>query len=98
VTYANKQRRVDALKECIDKEGTKADGGTYKIWTKTVPVSKLGEVRLVITKKVTDESEENPVKYLPTNKIDSPSAHIILELFVQMARRDIIRGLERGFG
>ena len=71
VTYANKEMRVDALEEReIDEE-------TYKIWTKTLPVSKLGEVRLVIAEKVTDEDEKNPVRYLATSKIDAPSAHII---------------------
>ena len=71
VTYANKEMRVDALEEReIDEE-------TYKIWTKTLPVSKLGEVRLVIAEKVTDRDEKNPVRYLATSKIDAPSAHII---------------------
>jgi len=77
VTYANREMRVDALEERIDKEEREIDEETYKIWTKTLPVSKLGEVRLVIAEKVTDEDKENPVKYLATSKIDAPSAHII---------------------
>ncbi|WP_302080167.1 IS701-like element ISHwa4 family transposase [Salinibaculum rarum] len=97
VTYANKERRVDALEECIDKEEREVDGETYKIWTKTVPISKLGEVRLVITEKVTDEDDENPVKYLATNKIDAPSAHIIrsysyrwrVETFFEDSKEDL---------
>jgi hypothetical protein len=62
--------------ERIDKEEREINEETYKIWTKTLPVSKLGEVRLVIAEKVTDD-EENPVRYLATSKIDAPSAHII---------------------
>ncbi len=77
VTYANKEMRVDALEERIDKEEREIDEETYKIWTKTLPVSKLGVVRLVIAEKVTDGDEKNPVKYIATNKIDAPSAHII---------------------
>ena len=77
VTYANKEMRVDALEERIDKEERKIDEETYKIWTKTLLVSKLGDVRLVIAEKVTDEDKENSVKYLATSKIDAPSAHII---------------------
>ena len=64
-------------KERIDTEEREIDEETHKIWTKTLPVSKLGEVRLVIAEKVTDEDKENPVKYLATSKIDAPSTHII---------------------
>jgi len=73
----NKEMRVDALEERIDTEEREIDDEIYNIWTKTLPVSKLGDVRLVIAEKETDEDEENPVKYLVTNKIDAPSAHII---------------------
>ena len=77
VTYANEEIRVDALEERIDKEEREIDDEIYKIWTKKLLVSKLGEVRLVITEKVTDDDDEgNPVKYLATNKIDAPSSHI----------------------
>jgi hypothetical protein len=37
------------------------------------PVSQLGDVKLVIAKKETDEDEENPIKYLATNKVDAPT-------------------------
>jgi SRSO17 transposase len=97
VTYANEELRVDALEEHINKEEREIDGKTYKIWTKTLPVSKLGEVRLVIAEKVTDEDEENPVKYLATNKIDAPSSHIIrsysyrwrIETFFEDSKQDL---------
>lgn len=77
VTYDGEEKRVDALAESIDTEEREIDDEVYNIWTKTLPVSKLGEVRLAITEKEVDEDEENPVKYLATNKIDAPSAHII---------------------
>jgi SRSO17 transposase len=97
VTYANQEMRVDALEERIDKEEREIDEETYKIWTKTLPVSKLGEIRLVIAEKVTDEDEDNPVKYLATNKIDAPSAHIIrsysyrwrIETFFEDSKQDL---------
>ena len=98
VTYANKEMRVDALEERIDKEEREIDDETYKIWTKKLPVSKLGEVRLVIAEKITeDEDEDNPVKYLATNKIDAPSSHIIrtysyrwrIETFFEDSKQDL---------
>ena len=60
-------------------------------------MSKLGEVRLVIAEKVTDDDEENPVKYLATSKIDAPSAHIIrsysyrwrIETFFEDSKQDL---------
>ena len=77
VTFDDEEKRVDALAESIDTEEREIDDEVYNIWTKTLPVSKLGEVRLVITEKEVDEDEENPIKYLATNKVDAPSAHII---------------------
>lgn len=34
-------------------------------------------MKLVIVEKETAEDEENPVKYLTTNKIDTPTEHVI---------------------
>jgi len=97
VTYDGEEKRVDALEEGIDTEEREIDDETYNIWTKTLPVSKLGEVRLVIAEKEVDEDEENPVKYLATNKIDAPSAHIIrsyskrwrIETFFEDSKEDL---------
>mgnify|MGYP000326559606 FL=1 len=98
VTYANKEMRVDALEERIDKKEREIDDETYKIWTKKLSVSKVGEIRLVIAEKVTDdEDEDNPVKYLATNKIDAPSSHIIrtysyrwrIETFFEDSKQDL---------
>ena len=97
VTYDGKEKRVDALEESIDTEEREIDDEVYNIWTKTLPVSKLGEVRLVIAEKEVDEDEENPVKYLATNKIDAPSAHIIrsyskrwrIETFFEDSKEDL---------
>lgn len=97
VTFDNEEMRVDALEERIDKVEREIDEETYKIWTKTLPVSKLGEVRLVIAEKVTDDDEDNPVKYLATNKIDAPSSHIIrsysyrwrIETFFEDSKQDL---------
>ena len=97
VEFENEEIRVDALEERIDTTEREIDDETYNIWTKTLPVSKLGDVRLVIAEKETDEDEENPVKYLATNKIDAPSAHIIrsyshrwrIETFFENSKEDL---------
>jgi hypothetical protein len=97
VTYDNEEMRVDVLEERIDKVTREIDEETYKIWTKTLPVSKLGEIRLVIAEKVTDDDKDNPVKYLASNKIDAPSSHIIrsysyrwrIETFFEDSKQDL---------
>jgi hypothetical protein len=78
VTYSGEKIRVDALEDRIDKTDRVIDDEMYQIWTQKRHISKLGEVKLLIAEKVTDdESEANPVKYLATNKIDAPSEHVI---------------------
>jgi len=98
VTYGGEEIRVDALEERIDKVEREIDDETYKIWTQKRPVSKLGEVRLLIAEKVTDDEDEaNPVKYLATNKIDAPSEHVIrtysyrwrIETFFEDSKQDL---------
>jgi len=72
---------------------------TYRIWTRKLPISQLGERRLIIAEKVTDDGE-NPVKYLVTNKIDAPTEHLIrsfsmrwrIETFFEDSKQDL------GFG
>ena len=78
VTYDQEEMRVDALAERIDTTEREVDDNLYHIWTKKLPVSELGGVKLIIAEKEADkDDEENPVKYLATNKIDAPTAHII---------------------
>ncbi len=101
VTYGGEEIRVDALEERIDKTEREIDDETYKIWTQKRSISKLGEVRLLIAEKVTDEEdEENPVRYFASNKIDAPSEHLIrsysfrwpVEVFFEDSKQDL------GFG
>jgi len=101
VTYGGEEIHVDALDERIDKVEREIDDETYKIWTQKRSVSELGEIRLLITEKVTDEEdEENPVKYFASNKIDAPSEHLIrsylfrwpVEVFFEDSKQDL------GFG
>jgi len=100
VEYAGKEWRIDELHEEVDLYDREIDGQLYRLWTKKLPVSKLGEKRVIIAEKVTDDEEENPVKYLVTNKIDAPSAHIIrsygyrwrIETFFEDSKQDL------GFG
>lgn len=98
MTYDNEEMRVDALEDRIDTTEREIDDETYNIWTKKLPVSKLGEIRLLIAEKVTDdEEEENPVKYLATNKIAAPSTHLIrtysyrwrVESFFEDSKQDL---------
>ena len=64
--------RVDALAERIDTIEREVDDDLYHIWTKKLPVSELGDVKLIIAEKETDdEDKDNPVKYLATNKVDA---------------------------
>jgi SRSO17 transposase len=98
VTYAGEEIRVDALAERINTTERDIDDETYHIWTKKLPVSQLGDVKLVIAEKETDEDdEENPIKYLVTNKIDAPTEHVIrsyamrwrIETFFEDSKQDL---------
>jgi hypothetical protein len=97
VTYDGEEMRVDALAERIDTTERDIEDETYHIWTKTLRVSQLGDVKLVIAEKETDEDEDNPVKYLVTNKIDAPTEHLIrsyskrwrIETFFEDSKQDL---------
>jgi SRSO17 transposase len=97
VTYGGEELRVDALEERIDTVEHDVDDETYHIWTKKLPVFQLGDGKLVIAGKETDEDEENPVKYLATNKIDAPTEHVIrsygirwrIETFFEDSKQDL---------
>ena len=99
VEFANEELRVDELHEQVDLTEREIDDVTYHIWTRKLPISQLGERRLIIAEKVTDDGE-NPVKYLVTNKIDAPTEHIIrsfsmrwrIETFFEDSKQDL------GFG
>ncbi len=78
VTYTGEQMRVDALAELIDTVERDIEHDTDHIWTRKLFISKPGDAKLVIAEKGTnEEDEDNPVKYLVTNKIDAPTAHVI---------------------
>ncbi len=98
VEYGGEMIRVDALAERIDTTEREVDGETYNIWTKKLNVSKLGEKKILISEKVTDdEDEENPVKYLVMNKIDAPTTQLIRVLDA-LAHRDVLQGQQAGPG
>jgi SRSO17 transposase len=100
VTYDQEEMRVDALAERIDTTERKINGDTYNIWTKKLHVSKLGDVKSVIAEKETEEAEDNPVRYLVSNKVDAPTEHVIrsyskrwrIETFFEDSKQDL------GFG
>ncbi len=86
VMYGGERIRVDALAERIDTVPRTIDGETYHIWTQKRDVSRLGEVKLLITtKEPSDEDDEVSVKYIVSNKIDA------------MARGDVLQGHQAGY-
>ena len=97
VEYGGERIRVDALAERIDTTEREVDGETYKIWTKTLHVSKLGEKKVLITEKVTKD-EENPVKYPATNKIDAPTTHLIRTYSMRWRIKTFFRDSKQDLG
>jgi SRSO17 transposase len=86
VMYGGERIRVDALGQRIDTVPRTIDGETYHIWTQKRDVSRLGEVKLLITKKESSKEDEEPsVKYIVSNKIDAPASHLI-ELYAMRWR------------
>ena len=103
VTYGGERIRVDALAERVDTVPRTIDGDTCHIWTQKREVGRLGEVKLLITKKEPsgdDEDDEPSVKYIVSNKIDAPASHLIklyamrwrIETFFRDTKQDL------GFG
>ena len=85
VTYAGERIRVDALAQRIRKVKRTIGEETYHIWTQKRDVARLGEVKLLITEKESDDSSEDgededepSVKYIVSNKIDAKASHLIL--------------------
>ncbi|SFP95476.1 hypothetical protein SAMN05216277_11310 [Halolamina pelagica] len=70
VTYAGDVIRINALAERIDTTERDIEDDTYHIWTKKLPVSQLGDVKLAIAEKETDDCplrehiDENEHKWL----------------------------------
>jgi SRSO17 transposase len=98
VTYAGEELRVDALAERIDTVERDVDEETYHIRTKKLPISQLGDGRLVIAEKKTDEDEENPVKHLATNKIDAPTEHVIRSYGMRWRIETFFEDSKQGLG
>ena len=101
VMYGGERIRVDALAERIDTVPRTIDGEIYHIWTQKREVSRLGEVKLLITmKESSNDEEELSVKYIVSNKIDAPASHLIalyaMRWRVETFFRDIKQDL--GFG
>ena len=87
VSYGGERIRVDALAERIDTVPRTINDETYHIWTQKRDVSRLGKVKLLITEKESDDSDEDErsVKYIVSNKIDAPASHLI-ELYAMRWR------------
>lgn len=101
VTYGGERIRVDALGQRIDTVPRTIDGETHHIWTQKREVSRLGKVKLLITKKESSEEGKEPsVKYIVSNKIEAPASHLIalyamrwrVETFFRDTKQDL------GFG
>lgn len=74
VEYAGEERHIDEIHGMVELVEREIDGDRYKIWTKKLPVSQLGEQKVIIAEKVKEDGD-NPVKYLVTNQINAQSAH-----------------------
>lgn len=86
VEYGGRDITLDSLFEQVDTTARNVDDETYFIWTKKLPVSKLGEKKVLVVEKGTDNEEKNqdsdetyeqPVRYIVTNMIDAPAAHLL---------------------
>ena len=81
VTYAGERIRIDVLAQRINTVKRMIGDETYHIWTEKRDVSRLGEVKLLITEKEKESSNSNEdkssVKYLVSNKIGAPASHLI---------------------
>lgn len=96
VEFANQSWRIDELHAEVELTDREIDGEEYRVWSKKVPVSQLGEQRVLIAEKVVADGE-NPVKYLVSSKIDAPSQHIIrsygyrwrIETFFEDSKQDL---------
>lgn len=75
IEYGGETISVETLAERVDTAARNVDDETYHIWTKKLPVSELGEKKVLIAEKETDD--ENPVEYFVTNMIDAPAAYLL---------------------
>ncbi|WP_049999326.1 IS701 family transposase [Halococcus sediminicola] len=89
VSYGGERIRVDALGKRIDIVPRTISSETYHIWTQKRDVSRLGEVKLLITEKEPNEEGEASVKYIVSNKIDAPASHLI-ELYAMRWRVETV--------
>jgi len=96
VEFAGEHRRIDDIHEMVDLAERDIDSDTYHAWIQQLPVSKLGEVKVIVAKRDGDDGG-NSVQYLVTNKIDAPSAHVIrsygyrwrIETFFEDSKQDL---------
>jgi hypothetical protein len=85
VEYGGSEISMNALFERIDTTERNVDGKTYSIWTKKLPVSKLGEKKVLVVEREPDhdkdddswDGSEYSVRYIVTNMIDAPAAHLL---------------------
>jgi hypothetical protein len=85
VEYGGDEISMDTLAGRVDTVERIVDDELYYIWTKKLPVSKLGSKKVLIAEKESndgrgingDDGDENPIKYIVTNMIDAPAAHLL---------------------
>lgn len=96
-TYEYAQRRLFTLRSrLLSLVPSRASYTVTNIQIVRKPL--FGDVNLAIAEKETDKDDnENPIKYLATNKIDAPTEHVIrsyamrwrIETFFEDLKRDL---------
>lgn len=99
VEYGGEEIRVETLAERIDTTDREVNDETYYIWTKKLPVSKLGERKVLIAEKEMNsgDNDKSSMKYLITNMIDAPAAYLLrthsmnqrIETFFENTKQDL---------
>lgn len=73
VEYGGERISMDSLFERVDTTERNVDGETYSIWTKKLPVSNLGEKKVLVVEKGSDhegnsrdstDTHEHPVRHI----------------------------------
>jgi hypothetical protein len=85
VEYGGDEIPMDMLAERVDTIERIVDDELYQIWTKKLPVSKLGSKKVLIAEKESNDDsgidgndgDGQSVEYIVTNMIDAPAAHLL---------------------
>jgi hypothetical protein len=102
VEYGGDEISVNTLAECVDTVERVVDDEMYHIWTKKLPVSKLGSKKVLIAEKESNNDSDidgndgagQSVKYIVTNMIDAPAAHLLRTYSTSQCIEDFFTDIE----